>query len=484
MAGTGPCYMSLDLELLRVLTAGDAAALQELLRRREDQTSGHVAVNVQATAPTDALAAQPCPGTSCLLGVTSNGNTALHLVASRGHADLAALICERTPSLAATRNTFLDTPLHCAAREGHREAAACLVATMRAGGRAGELAAALRARNCLAATALYEAVRHRCAGVVELLMTEAPELASVETEDGSSPLYLAASIRSQELVRTLLRASPDGTPSPASFSGPEGRTALHAAAAATSHEMAQEILSWKPQGPTLLTRVDSTGRTPLQVAVMYGRLRTVQLFLDDITSAEQVRISDNHGLFPVHTAAIFPEEDAIRLMRNTKEYREFTWLKLKQLLLNGRATLIIDTLFKKCPGYYKMVDDKGRNLLHCAVEHNSYRLVRFICQKYTIATLLNGTDYEGNTPLHLAVKYGFIRIVSTLLETMSVDTNIVNKDGLTAGDLAAALYEYFPGCEGPDGEMGWLIKDERKVDKLLRLVSSLCPRKLHALPAP
>jgi ankyrin repeat protein len=96
------------------------------------------------------------------------------------------------------------------------------VATMRAGGREGdnELAAALRARNCLGATALYEAVRHRCAGVVELLMTEVPELASVENEDGSSPLYLAASIQSLELVRTLLGASPDGTPSPASFSSP------------------------------------------------------------------------------------------------------------------------------------------------------------------------------------------------------------------------------------------------------------------------
>jgi ankyrin repeat protein len=142
--------------------------------------------------------------------VTSSGNTALHLVASRGHADLVALICARTPSLAATRNTFLDTPLHCAAREVHREATACLVATMRAGGREGdnELAAALRARNCLGATALYEAVRHRCAGVVELLMTEVPELASVENEDGSSPLSQAASIQSLELVRTLLRASP------------------------------------------------------------------------------------------------------------------------------------------------------------------------------------------------------------------------------------------------------------------------------------
>ncbi|RYR49286.1 hypothetical protein Ahy_A07g035707 [Arachis hypogaea] len=28
----------------------------------------------------------------------------------------------------------------------------------------------------------------------------------------------------------------------------------------------------------------------------------------------------------------FPEEDAIRLMRNKKEYRKFEWLKLKQLL--------------------------------------------------------------------------------------------------------------------------------------------------------
>lgn len=31
-------------------------------------------------------------GAGCLLGVTSNGNTALHLVASRGHAELAALV--------------------------------------------------------------------------------------------------------------------------------------------------------------------------------------------------------------------------------------------------------------------------------------------------------------------------------------------------------------------------------------------------------
>jgi hypothetical protein len=67
----------------------------------------------------------------------------------------------------------------------------------------------------------------------------------------------------------------------------------------------------------------------------------------------------------------------------------------------GRRLEIIDTVLKKCSGYYKIVDDKGRNMLHCAVEHNSYGMVRHICQKYAIDTLLNGTEYEGNTPLHV-----------------------------------------------------------------------------------
>ena len=46
----------------------------------------------------------------------------------------------------------------------------------------------------MGATALYEAVRHGHLGVVDLLMTEAPELASIATadHDGVSPLYLAA----------------------------------------------------------------------------------------------------------------------------------------------------------------------------------------------------------------------------------------------------------------------------------------------------
>jgi hypothetical protein len=59
--------------------------------------------------------------------------------------------------------------------------------------------------------------------LVDLLITAAPELSAVTTENGSSPLYLAASIGSLEMVKAIVRTSQDGTPSPASYSGPEGR---------------------------------------------------------------------------------------------------------------------------------------------------------------------------------------------------------------------------------------------------------------------
>lgn len=238
----------LDSELLRALTSGDEARVEELLARESDghsRTDAGVAINVQlgaATTGAEAPLQSPWQGeaASGLLGVTRSGSTALHLVASRGHAGLARRVCELAPSLVATRDGGLDTPLHCAAKAGHREVAACLLSAMRRAG--GASADALRVRNGLGATALYEAVRNGHAETVVLLATEAPELAAMTTtDDGVSPLYLAALTGSVEMVRALLRPTPDGTPSLASFAGPEGRTALHAAAS-RSKGMAKNLL--------------------------------------------------------------------------------------------------------------------------------------------------------------------------------------------------------------------------------------------------
>ncbi|TVU38620.1 hypothetical protein EJB05_12004, partial [Eragrostis curvula] len=357
--------------MLQVLTTGNAARLEELLISAGQTNGGHVAINLHATAPPD-----PGPGThsSLLLGVTSNGNTALHLVASRGHVKLAALICERAPSLVGTRNRGLDTPLHCAARAGHREVAARLLSTMQS--RGVEEAATLRATNRMGATALHEAVRHSREEVVDLFMAEAPDLASVTSDDGLSPLYLAATTRSVQMIRLLLRPSPDGTPSPASSAGPKGRTALHAAA--------------------------------IFCKVLAQKFDVVELFLN--VDSQLASISDNEGSSPVHYAACWG---------NTK---------------------MIDVLTRKCPVYYELVDHDGRNLLHCAVMKNNDTVVRYICQNERFAMLLNMTDFDGDTPLHLAVMCGYPRIVTILLQSTRLDVNINNKDGLTALDLASYAF--------------------------------------------
>ncbi|KAF8700439.1 hypothetical protein HU200_034379 [Digitaria exilis] len=254
---------------------------------------------------------------------------------------------------------------------------------MRAGG--ADADAALRATNRLGATALYEAVRNGDAETVQLLATEAPELAALTTDDGGvSPLYLAAMNGSAKMVRALLRRSPDGTTSPvASFAGPEGRTALHAAAA-KSKEIVQEILAWE-QGPALLSKADSSGKTPLHYAVSHSQ----------------------HGVL--------------------------------LLLLNAEASLA------RVPDNQELVDGKGRNFLHCAIEHDQENVVRFFCRDDRLAILLNAMDYEGNTPLHLAVKCGHPRMVSSLLQTVTVDVGITNRDGLTAADLAYSHLE--PGLQ-------------------------------------
>ncbi|XP_052163153.1 uncharacterized protein LOC127780272 [Oryza glaberrima] len=216
----GPQILWLDKELLQVLAAGNKVLLEELLRgeggTHPARTNGQVAISFHGTSEPAARR-----GTSRLLGVTSNGSTALHVVASHGHAELAALICERAPSLAATRNRSLDTPLHCASKAGHRDVAACLLRVMDQ--------ATPRSRNLTGATALHEAVRHGHVEVVDLLMTTDPWLASVTTNGGVSPLYMAVS-HSVQMVQALLRPSQDGGPSPASAAGPEGCTALHVAA--------------------------------------------------------------------------------------------------------------------------------------------------------------------------------------------------------------------------------------------------------------
>ncbi|VAI35616.1 unnamed protein product [Triticum turgidum subsp. durum] len=197
-----------------------------------------------------------------LKGVTPDGDTALHAVASNGDGQdflkYAGIIYDRDRGLLFAKNHKGDTPLHYAARAGRSEMVSHLIDLAESEGPDTKLRL-LRMENELHETALHEAVRvedgrildqkHRRAfvnaadpageeknkddadgapaeekNIVKLLIGADPELANYPAV-GISPLYLAIMLEKSTIALTLYDMSGGNL----SYSGAHGRNALHLA---------------------------------------------------------------------------------------------------------------------------------------------------------------------------------------------------------------------------------------------------------------
>ncbi|CAL5048339.1 unnamed protein product [Urochloa decumbens] len=195
-------------ELLMAARSGNIKLLGDLLNGEDDDAAaqaGPVVVEVlEGSLPIRRSPTLPAVVSAALAGVTSRGDSVLHVVAASGDGheflQCAELICNKANNLLHDScNKNGDTPLHCAARVGNVN-------------KDGE-------------TVLHEAVRLAMdnGGLVKLLMSADPELARVP-EIGTSPLYLAVSL-GRDGTALLLHDIDGGL----SYSGPDGQSALHAA---------------------------------------------------------------------------------------------------------------------------------------------------------------------------------------------------------------------------------------------------------------
>ncbi|XP_073004786.1 protein ACCELERATED CELL DEATH 6-like isoform X1 [Typha latifolia] len=391
----GPRRIPMDPKLLRAAGTGDKSLLERLL---PSIATAELAIAVPNNG--DVLSAQDDPAEASILrGVTVGGNTALHIAATHGHLELAEMICERERSLVVARNVMLETPLHCAASAGHHQVVSSIVSFTRDSNGIG-VDTALRARNRDGRTALHEAARNGHVDVAVELMSADPGLADMVDHAGISPSYLATMAESLAFLR-ILQSFTSKAPFPISYAGPNGQTALHAATFLQNSEIANELLKWNQ----ILAKItDKSGSTPLHYAASAKNDKMVKLLLEHDTCLAY--ISDLDGLFPVHVAATM-----------------------------GRVG-VISAFIEQCPDLDELLDNKGRNLLHTAVEHKSTAIVRYICERSELVKLMNARDYEGNTHLHLAVRNEDQDIVSLLIRNKRVCLNIMNNEGLTPLDLS------------------------------------------------
>uniref|UniRef100_A0ACD5W4G5 Uncharacterized protein n=1 Tax=Avena sativa TaxID=4498 RepID=A0ACD5W4G5_AVESA len=212
---------------------------------------------------------------SALLAVTADNNSVLHVVATDGenddYLDSAKVIHGKAKQLLLARNKHGNTPLHCAARAGNTGMVSRLIELGRGDGTA---KAMVRARNEEGRTALHEAIGSDDMQTVHELMSEDKELARVDADDGTSPLFLAISLGHHRIARQLHQYD-----NHLSYSGSQGQNALHAAVL-HNNWMTKDLLSWwsKEIINKLAEQRDLCENTPMHLAAA-GEDPSLEIFL-------------------------------------------------------------------------------------------------------------------------------------------------------------------------------------------------------------
>ncbi|KAL7251586.1 hypothetical protein ACSBR1_013429 [Camellia fascicularis] len=227
-----------------------------------------------------------------------------------------------------------------------------------------------------------------------MLIQEDPGFTYRANNAGGSPLYIAAEGGYLEVVSDILK-----TCRAPAYGGPAGRTALHAAVISNNEEITKTLLDWNKD---LAKEPDMYGWTPLHYAARIGHVeRAIQLLYVDKSIAYVIADKDGKKT-ALHVAA---SQGHVGVM---KELRS------------------------QCPDSWEMVNDKGQNILHVAVQNENKKAVKFIIENSRLSSLINHKDIDGNTPLHLAATALY---VNELIYDKRADRMAFNKENKTPLDV-------------------------------------------------
>ncbi|XP_057470518.1 protein ACCELERATED CELL DEATH 6-like [Actinidia eriantha] len=340
--------------------------------------------------------------------VTRTNNTVLHVTAQFcDTANNVREILETKPSLLLRVNSRGETALHIAARNGHSKTVEALIEFAKTQGRDPESMVEIteqmvRTTSENEDTALHEAVRNNHLCVVKLLVEEDKEFSHVLNNSRETPLYLAAERGYHEIVSIILTICT----SPA-FNGPNDRTALHAAVFTGSLACVRELLRLRP---SLTKEGDMYGWTPLHCAARMNYVESMRVLLKENK----------------YIAYQIAEEDGKK-----------TALHLAAFGGNVEA---MEELLSQCPDCWEMVNDRGQNILHIAIEYEKVKAVQWILKRPWVGNLLNQKDNEGNTPLHMIAVSDCN--IPDLIRHPLADTVAFNKENFTPWDKAISVDRY------------------------------------------
>uniref|UniRef100_A0A672TD64 Serine/threonine-protein phosphatase 6 regulatory ankyrin repeat subunit A-like n=1 Tax=Sinocyclocheilus grahami TaxID=75366 RepID=A0A672TD64_SINGR len=277
-------------------------------------------------------------------------------------------------------------------------------------------------------TPLHAAAYLGDAEIIELLILSG---ARVNAKDNKwlTPLHRAVASCSEEAVQVLLKHSADVNARDKNW-----QTPLHVAAANKAVRCAEALVP-------LLSNVnvsDRAGRTALHHAAFSGHLEMVRLLL---SRGANINAFDKKDRRAIHWAAYMGHMEVVKLL--VSHGAEVTCKDKKAYTpLHAAASSGMISVVKYLLDLGVDVNEKGFAPLHftAASRHGALYPSTYDCNPWEVLKIsgaeIDCEDKNGNTPLHIAARYGHELLINTLI-TNGADTAKRGVHGMFPLHLAA-----------------------------------------------
>lgn len=178
---------------------------------------------------------------------------------------------------------------------------------------------------------------------------------------------------------------------------------------------------------------DGVDHSSLKYAIKYDNEYAITLLLDDnepVTEQDLIEsiesVDDSKLIKQLFRARTTPISDSIifQLLFDVVQGLRYTLFKYIVKHYRNQVIEIINN-----------VDEYENTILRCIVGSNFEYELDIIEQLLKLGANSNRADSNGDTPLHIAAKYGLIDKIKLLLE-YGADKTLVNKEGQTAEEIA------------------------------------------------
>ncbi|CAH1773894.1 unnamed protein product [Owenia fusiformis] len=346
-----------------------------------------------------------------------HGQTPLHLAAYKDLSDCAKILLDHGALMCKPCDIGFY-PFHIACmNKAHKTIELMIEAGEKLGYRRNEMMSFMdKSRN----RPLHSAVNGGDIEAVKICLNAGAQIDALQ-DDGSNPIHLACSQGSLEMIKVMFEKYPDSVGHVIRQKDVLMMTPLHIAALVDNPEIATHLIE---NGASVHAK-DKEGRTPLLLAASKCSWKTVDVLLN-FKSCLGLK-DDNQRNF-LHLAIMngakvemfrFERLEAIECAKDLLDAKDVSGCSpLHYASKEGHLAAIAELI--KLGALLNCKNNERQSPLHFAAKYGRYNTIRRLLDSIQGSNLINETDGDGLTALHIASMNGHTKVIQLLIQKGAV----------------------------------------------------------------